>query len=385
MTDFDTTLEAGVSQPKKQTLGKIADLLERSGIDIDDIGRVQKIRVWQGFYKDPDGNAQTVDMSGVVLSPKWADGPEWPVVAPAAPINARPRPAPKTARAAQVIVIAPDPQIGFRRFEDGTLDPFHDDRAIALHLQIIRDAKPDRIINLGDSFDAPEWSSKFLVAPEFVMTTQPSLDRLHRHLAEQLTEAPEGCTVEMLEGNHDNRLGVAITKNAMAALRLRKANAPESWPVLSLQSLLRLDELGVVYHDGYPAGRVKLAAGADGRITPLSAIHGERLTVAAVAKNERQSYVQGHIHRIQDHYETYELDGEPVVVNAWSPGCLCRVDGAVPSTKGAADVRGRPKHRIEGWQQGCAVVTVQPDGTWAKEIIHIAGGRAIWRGKEYTA
>ncbi|NDE02328.1 MAG: hypothetical protein EBZ91_11405 [Gammaproteobacteria bacterium] len=323
-------------------------------------------------------------MAGVQLSPHWAEGPQWPVVQQAAPVKAQPRPAPKTTSAEHCIVIAPDPQIGYRRYENGDLDPFHDDRAIALTLQIIRDAKPARIINLGDSFDAPEWSSKFLVAPEFVMTTQPALDRLHRYLAEQQTEAPAGTRIELLEGNHDARLGVAVTKNAMAAMRLRQANAPESWPVLSMQHLLRLDDLGVTYHDGYPAGRVKLAAGSD-RITPLYAIHGERLTVSAVAKNERQSYVQGHIHRIQDHYETFELEGGPITVNAWSCGCLCRTDGAVPSVRGGADVRGRPIQRQEAWQQGCAVVTVQADGTWAKEIIHIANGRAIWRGKEYVA
>jgi len=372
-------------QPNRLTvIGKIADLLDRNGIDPDDIGKVHRVNVWQGFHKDDNGEAQVVDLVGVTLSPHWADGPQWPVVQQAAPVKAQPRPASKTTNAEHCIVIAPDPQIGHRRYENGDLDPFHDDRAIALTLQIIRDAKPARIINLGDSFDAPEWSSKFLVAPEFVMTTQPALDRLHRYLAEQQTEAPAGCRVELLEGNHDARLGIAVTKNAMAAMRLRQANAPESWPVLSMQHLLRLDELDVTYHDGYPAGRVKLAAGSD-RITPLYAVHGERLTVSAVAKNERQSYVQGHIHRIQDHYETFELEGEPVTVNAWSPGCLCRTDGAVPSVRGSADVRGRPIHRQEAWQQGCAVVTVQADGTWAKEIIHIANGRAIWRGKEYRA
>jgi len=366
------------------TISKIADLLDRAGIDLDDIGRLNKINLWQGFHKDDNNEAKVVDLVGVQISPHWADGPQWPIAQQAAPVIAKPRPAPKTVSATETIFIAPDPQIGYRRYEDGSLDPFHDDRAIDISLQIIRDATPHRVINLGDSFDAPEWSSKFLVAPEFVLTTQPALDRLHRYLAEQTTEAPDGTKIELLEGNHDARLATSITKNAMAALRLRQANTPESWPVLSMQHLLRLDDLGAIYHDGYPAGRVKLAAGSD-RITPLFAIHGERLTVSAVAKNERQSYVQGHIHRIQDHFETFELDGEPVTVNAWSCGCLCRVDGAVPSTKGSADVRGRPLQRQEAWQQGCAVVTVQPDGTWSKEIIHIANGKAVWRGKEYTA
>jgi hypothetical protein len=366
------------------TLGKIAELLERNGIDVDDVGRVQRMNLWQMGYVDKDGEAQAVDLVGVQLSPAWADGPEWPVVAPAAPVTAKPRPAPKATTTGQTIIIAPDPQIGFRRYEDGTLDPFHDERAIAVMLQIVRDAKPSRIVNLGDTCDFPEWSSKFLVSPEFVLTTQPTIDRTHRYLAEQITEAPEGCAIDMLEGNHDNRLPIAITKNAMAALRLRQANTPESWPVLSLQHLLRLDELGVDYRDGYPAGRVKLADGA-GHQTPLYAIHGERLTVSAVAKNERQSFVQGHIHRIQDHYETYEVDGEPVIVNAWSPGCLSRVDGSIPSTKGGATAKGYPVRRWENWTQGIGVVTVLPDGTWEKEIVPIRDGRAIWRGKEYVS
>ena len=384
MGDLGAALTAETAPSRTTTLGKIAELLERNGIDVDDVGRVQRMNLWQMGYVDKEGEAQAVDLVGVQLSPAWAEGPEWPVVAPAAPVTAKPRPAPKAVATGQTIVIAPDPQIGFRRYEDGTLDPFHDERAIAVMLQIVRDAKPARIINLGDTCDFPEWSSKFLVSPEFVLTTQPTIDRTHRYLAEQITEAPAGCQVDMLEGNHDNRLPIAITKNAMAALRLRQANTPESWPVLSLQHLLRLDELGVTYRDGYPAGRVKLAEGT-GHQTPLYAIHGERLTVSAVAKNERQSFVQGHIHRIQDHYETYEVDGEPVIVNAWSPGCLSRVDGSIPSTKGGSDAKGYPVTRWENWTQGVGVVTVLPDGSWEKEIVPIRDGRAIWRGKEYTA
>ena len=55
--------------PKAETLGRIADLLERNGISVDDIGRVQKVNLWQGFMKDADGEAQVVDLAGVTLSP----------------------------------------------------------------------------------------------------------------------------------------------------------------------------------------------------------------------------------------------------------------------------------------------------------------------------
>ena len=380
--DVDALI-SGAQRPQV-ALGKLAELLERSGIDLDTVARVKTVKAYQGFYKDAEGDAHTVDMHGIEFVPTFADGPQWPVVQPAKPVNARPRPVAKKAKTVRTIFVAPDPQIGCRRYEDGQTDWFQDDRAIDVSLQLIRASQPDQIVNLGDTCDFPEWSSKFLVSPEFVLTTQPTIDRTHRYLAEQLTEAPAGCESDLLEGNHDNRLPIAITRNAMAALRLRQANTPEGWPVLSLQSLLRLDELGVTYHDGYPAGRVRLAAGA-GPLSALYAIHGERLSVSAVAKNERQSIVQGHIHRIQDHYETYEVDGQPVIVNAWSPGCLSKIDGTIPSTKGAADAKGRPKLRWESWTQGVGIVTVAADGAWSKEIVSIVDGRAIWRGEEYTA
>ena len=365
-------------------LGRLSELLERSGIDLDTVSRVTKVKAWQGFHKDNDGEAQTVDMVGLEFVPSWADGPEWPVVTQARPVTAKPRPRPTVTHASTTTVILPDPQIGFRRYEDGTLDPFHDERAIELSLQIIRDAKPDRIVNLGDTLDFPEWSSKFLVLPEFVLTTQPTIDRAHRYLAEQLTDAPDGCESVLFEGNHDNRLGVWIAKNAMAALRLRQANAPESWPVMSAQHLLRLAELGVTYVDGYPAGRLRLAAGNDEQ-TPLVAKHGEGTSMQTIAKKERQSYVQGHGHHIAIHYETFELDGERVTVSAWTPGCLCRTDGVVPSTKGGTSATGRPVRRQEGWQQGLGVLTVHADGSYAQEQIEIRSGRAIWRGKEYRS
>lgn len=375
------------------TLGRIAELLERNNIDVSEIGAITKVALWQGFSKNLEtGENDVVDLMGVQIAPSWETGPSWPTVQPAPPKIVRPRPAPKTERTSHTIVILPDPQIGYRRTESGDLNAFHDEAAIDVALQIVADAKPNHVVTLGDSCDFPEWSSKFVISPEMVLTTQPTIDRLHQFIADQIASSPADCRFTLLEGNHDARLPLAITKNAMAALRLRRANAPDDWPVLSMPHLLRLDDFGtietgeqrVTYASGYPAARVKLAAGSDS-ITPLFAVHGERLTVSAVAKAERQSMVQGHIHRIQDHWTTFDCDGQPLVVNAWSPGCLCRIDGAVPSVRGAVDARGNTIRRIEDWQQGCAVVTVQADGSWTKELIHISNGRAIWRGREYRS
>lgn len=383
-TDLTSALEVGPTKSRREQIGRLAELLERSGIDVDDIGRVEKINVWQGFYKDADGNAQTVDMAGVVLSPSWETGPQWPVVQPAKPtvVKASRARVEKPRPDCKVTLILPDPQIGFRRLHDGEMIPMHDLAAMDVALQIAAEIQPDVIVNLGDTLDLPEWSSKFLVLPEFVLTTQPTIDEAHLFLARQRATVPD-ARILMLGGNHDDRLGKAIAKNAMAAMRLRRAQAPAEWPVLSVPNLLRLDDLGVEYVGAYPAGRVELARGGGG-ITPLVAVHGEKLDVAKVARSERQSFVQGHIHRVAFHSETYEVRGEPETVVAFSPGCLCRIDGPVPSTRGGVDETGRPWRRWENWQQGCAVVTERTDGFWSVEVVPIHHGRALLRGRMFS-
>lgn len=379
---FESELKNGQFTAKEK-LSKIADLLERSGIDAEDIGRIERINVWQGFVKNAEGEPELVDLTGVMLSPAWTEEPQFPIVQPAKPTIIKPVPSkPKTVDAT-VTVILPDPQIGFRRLTDGTLLPMHDEKAMNVCLQIMRFIKPDKVVNLGDFIDLPEWSAKFLILPEFVLTTQPSIDRAHKFLAEQRAVVGNSAEMVLIAGNHDARLPMAITRNAMAALRLKRANLPESFPVLSMGFLLRLDELNVNYLGAYPAHKYKIAKGGKGQ-TPLYAIHGDKLDVAKVAKNERQSFVQGHIHRIALHSETYEKDGGREQVVAFSPGCLCRVDGYVPSQKSAVTDDGIPVTRFESWQQGMAVITETKDGFWSLEMVAITDGRASFRGKIFT-
>jgi hypothetical protein len=169
----------------KEKLAKIVALLERSGVDLDEVGKIEKINVWHGAVKQGSKEPEIMDFTSVMLSPSWVEEPVYPVVQQAKPTVIKPVPSKPRIPDATVTVILPDPQIGFRRLADGTMLPMHDEDAMNLCLQMMRYIRPDKVVNLGDFIDLPEWSSKFLVLPEFVLTTQPSIDRAHKFLAEQ--------------------------------------------------------------------------------------------------------------------------------------------------------------------------------------------------------
>jgi hypothetical protein len=70
---------------------------------------------------------------------------------------------------------------------------------------------------------------------------------------------------------------------------------------------------------------------------------------------------------------------------AASPGCLARVDGAVPSTKGGSDLDGRPLTVAEDWQQGIGVVRYEVDGEhrFFYEQVAIHNATAMYHGKVF--
>ena len=183
---------------RTEAIGKLADLLTDAGINVDEIKGVKKIRLneWQTAHKDEDGNAVVTDLksSQIVIEPKWETGPEWPVVQQAKPTLVHPAKVQKKKVDTKMAVILPDPQIGYRRDilrED--YDPFHDETAMDVAMQIIADLQPELIVNLGDLVDLPEFS-RHPQEPGFARTTQRSIDRAHEWLAQQRASSPEALS-----------------------------------------------------------------------------------------------------------------------------------------------------------------------------------------------
>lgn len=85
------------SEMKKKLLGTIADMLERKNIDINEIGDIKRVSLYQSMLKDDQGEAQIHDLAAIQFSPKWETGPEWPVIQQGKPVqlqksNTKPKP-----------------------------------------------------------------------------------------------------------------------------------------------------------------------------------------------------------------------------------------------------------------------------------------------------
>lgn len=309
--------------------------------------------------------------------------PEWPVIQPGPAIAVRmPR-----ARSFsiggqwQTAVLAADTQIGFRRLEDGTLDPFHDEAAIDIFLKVVEIERPQQTVVMGDILDLAA-QGRWTQEAGFAGTTQPSIDRTTMMGAE-LRERTPGQIV-YIEGNHDKRMQNFVETNALSAFGLKKGGVPESWPVMSLQNLLRLDDYNIKYMDAYPTSHWWVN-------DQLRCEHGTKVNSSGstaqkyTAETPHFSRAFGHTHRLEAQSRTtYDRVGKIKSV-AINPGCLCRVDGGVPGVHSAIDLSGKPAEVWENWQQGVATIRFKESGEFFWELVQIEDGETVYQGEHITA
>lgn len=311
--------------------------------------------------------------------PKWEPVDRAQPIVLAAPKKVAPKKSKHT-----VHIALPDPQIGYRNL-DGRWDPFHDEHAMDVALQITsfleETDRLDTVINLGDFLDLPA-QGRFEQEAAMANTTQAAFDRGHLFLQQQRQAAGPKAKIVLIEGNHDRRMETFIMTNALSAFGLKRANTNEL-PTMSIPYLLRLDEIDVEYIDAYPAGAYWL--------TPtIRAVHGNKArsngsTAAAYTNADPHiSTIFGHAHRLEIQSRTAFNRDESIRSVAVSPGCLCRVDGAVPSVNGSTHIDGSPAKYYENWQQGLCVVTIENDIPYF-ELIEIRNGIAWFRGKRFTS
>jgi len=322
-------------------------------------------------YKDSDGEARTHQLHAQRFEVAFDSEPKWIPVNRVESVRLRRK---EVARptASRKAVILPDLQI-----------PYQDEKALEVALKIVRDAKPDKIILIGDMLDLESFS-KFDNLPTYAASTQEAIIRAHLLLAELRKMCPS-AEIAVLEGNHDIRLSTHINKNAKAAFGLKRADQPEGWPVMSVPYLTAMDTLDVEYISGYPANRYWINQN-------LQVQHGHRVrsagsTAKVVSENERASTIFGHIHRLETQYRTHQTFDGGKTNAAFGIGCLCLIDGSVPSTNRGVDLMGKPVTNHENWQNAICVVDYEDgDSPFNVNPVYIDtfnNYRAIYGGKLY--
>ncbi|MGN6324503.1 helix-turn-helix domain-containing protein [Pseudolysinimonas sp.] len=358
--------------------------LRADGFDPDDFTFSHGHSVWTQHTKAQITKTLYANRFSATLRAKKESGdPEWPVVQAGPKIAARPPRARSFSIGGQwqTAILSADSQIGYRRLEDGTLDPFHDEAAIDVFLKVVELERPQQVVLMGDIIDLAS-QGRWAQEATFAQTTQAAIDRTTM-LGAELRERTPGKLV-YIEGNHDRRMQGFVEANALAAFGLKKGGLPESWPVMSLPNLLRLDDFDIEYRDAYPTAHWWVN-------DQLRCEHGTKVrssgSTAEKYANETPhiSRAFGHTHRLEAQSKTtYDRMGKIRSV-AINPGCLCRVDGGVPGVNSAAGIDGRPAEFFENWQQGVAVIRFKETGEFFWELLQVEDGRTIFSGQELRA
>lgn len=365
-------------EKEPSTVGeKVAQLLERSGIDPANIQRINRVNVWQSARATEEDSWDVVDLVGVQYTPVADETQQF--VTQAQPVKVERDRRKPVKRDFHRIFDFPDLQLDFRETPQGVI-PTHNEAALRTARMICRDVRPQTIVVGGDNLDMAAFSKFDKDSTHFDSATnlQNALDALHTQLALIRGENPDARVV-LLEGNHDYRMRRDILKTNSKIAGVRPANMKESWPVLSLPSLLHLDDLEIEWVGGYPAGEFVYS-------DTLIFIHGKEArsggsTAELYSKRHPlTNIVFHHIHRQELHTAT---DRNGNYRTACTFGCLCSTEGAVSSYGNGVDDRGNVVKHQENWQNGVGIIDDYGNGNYQFTPILIKDGRAHHNGKVY--
>lgn len=206
--------------------------------------------------------------------------------------------------------------------------PYFDPFAWQLTLNIVKEVKPTKINILGDALDFYQLST-FDKDPKQLENgrLQEDFDKWFYMATMLQSVAPETCEYTYLPGNHEDRLRRYLNRN------------PELYGLraLELPSLMRLDDLGIQFHESEVEIVPNLLVGKHGDVVRKDS------GFSAKGELEKEKYaistITGHTHRLGTHYARTRTR----VVKAHENGCLCLLN---------------PEYvKNPNWQQGVTMVT----------------------------
>lgn len=243
--------------------------------------------------------------------------------------------------------------------------PHHEPTFHKLFLEYLAEEQPDVIDVNGDLLDFST-ISRHRERESFFSPVNDCLQAGYEILADYRHTCPKAI-IRYKRGNHSERLRTYLMDNARALHNITGAN--EELPALSLQKLLRLDELHVEYIDEeWEQAKTKLSP-------KLTVRHG-----FSTAKNAGEtmldrlsgSTVQGHDHRAGMTFRTEHEDEDLRVRLAMQSGCACTIPGGLGYSVDP------------NWTNSFAAFRIYPDGDFHPSLgIYVAGRLLAPNGRRY--
>ena len=183
--------------------------------------------------------------------------------------------------------------------------PYHDRKAVSALSNFIKKYKPDEVVSVGDEMDM-QTISKWSKGTDLEHEKSIARDRDETHRVLESLKIKH-----MIRSNHTDRLFNTIKMRAPGLAGL---------PELELKNFLKLDDLGITYHEKpYElAPNWLLLHGDEGNVQPTAGA-----TALGLAKRAGMSVVCGHTHRAGlTHYTQSYFGGTPKTVWGLETGCL---------------------------------------------------------------
>lgn len=363
----------------KESMESFGEVLKLHGLSPDLAQQFTDQGFHVGYIKNNEGEIEyTIPLPRARTSNKVGLD-DFPQAQPAKITPSRRKPA---ERDHKTIYVFSDAQIGYRRLEDGSLLPLHDERALSVGRMICRDVQPDLIVNLGDTVDLAELSRFKPDSDHFMRTIGPAFQRAHDYLAELRSDNPNAEMVEV-DSNHNVRLANFVKTQAPMFYGMKLEG--ERYDVLSYPYLARLGHLGVKWIGGYPAA--EYVYGEEYGKPPIVFKHGKiansggSTAKTESGRNQETHIVRGHTHAAEWVQRTNRAGQylSSIVV-----GVSCSITGEVPGYYTAVDDDNRVVKYQENHQQGVLVIR-DYQGDYEFVPIPINRGVAYFQGNRYEA
>ena len=253
--------------------------------------------------------------------------------------------------------------------------PFQDADLHVKFCQWLADFQPDEGVLIGDTIDLPS-ISRHPDTPELDASVQECID-VGYQLLRDYVESSESTSWKKLEGNHDYRLRRAVIDNLRDFYGIRRAKGKRELPelpLLDVENLLRLDELGIEFirpNGSWETAQIDVSP-------KLAARHGwiakKGSGASALASLEHLGYsiIVGHTHRQGLVYKTkHDINGKPSTITGVETGCMCRIEDGLGYAV-APD-----------WLNGFATAWVWPDGKFKIDLATYIDGVLYYGDKRY--